>query len=199
MSSFALPIAMSAQVTRSLAVAALLGATMLASPLSAARAAPATTAPFQQAQAVAPPTPPAAAAPTAATTPTAATAPTATAATAVETKAETVEQRITSLHTALQITPNEESNWNGVAKAMRDNAAAIQKLAADKNAQDSQGMTALDDLKTYEKFARAHVAGLKHLTVSFEKLYNAMPAPQKKVADDVFQNFGHHEGAASHS
>jgi hypothetical protein len=188
MSSFAFPIAMSAQVTRSVAVAALLGATMLASPLSAARAAPATTAPFQMAQAVAPASPPAATAPTAAT-----------AATAVETKAETVEQRITSLHTALQITPNEESNWNGVAKAMRDNAAAIQKLAADKNAQASQGMTAVDDLKTYEKFARAHVAGLKHLNVSFEKLYNSMPDPQKKVADDVFQNFGRHEGAASHS
>jgi protein CpxP len=186
MSSFAFPIAMSAQVTRSVAVAALLGATMLASPLSAARAA--TTAPFQMAQAVAPASPPAATAPTAAT-----------AATAVETKAETVEERITSLHTALQITPNEESSWNGVAKSMRDNAAAMQKLAADKTTQAGQGMTALDDLKTYEKFARAHVAGLKNLNASFEKLYNSMPGPQKKVADDVFQNFGHHEGAASHS
>ena len=196
MSSFALP--MSAQVTRSVAVAALLGATMLVSPLSAARAAPASTAPFQMAQAAAPASPPAASTP--ATPPavasTPANQPAATAATATGMKPETVEDRISSLHTALQITPSEEKSWDGVAKAMRDNAAAMEKLGADKTTQATQGMTALDDLKTYEKFARAHVAGLKHLNVSFEKLYNSMPAPQKKVADDVFQNFGHHEGAA---
>jgi hypothetical protein len=173
------PIAMSAQVTRSVAVAALLGATMLAGPLSAARAAPATAVTFQVAQAAAPQSQPAAG--TAAT------------------KAETVEQRIASLHVALQITSNEESNWNGVAQAMRDNAAAMEKLAADNAAKNEQSMTAMDDLNTYEKFARAHVAGLKKLNASFAKLYNTMPDPQKKVADQVFQNFGHHDGTASHS
>jgi len=176
MSTFAFPIAMSARLTRSVAVAALLGATMLAGPLSAARAA---TAPLQLAQAAAPQSQPAA-------------GPEAT-------KAETVEQRIASLHTALQITSDEESNWNGVAQAMRDNAATMEKLAADKADQASQGMTAMDDLKVYEKFARAHVAGLKSLNASFEKLYDAMPDPQKKVADQVFQNFGHHDGTAAHS
>jgi hypothetical protein len=170
---------MSAQVTRSVAVAALLGVTMLASPLSAVRAAPATTAPLQLAQSTASPSPPAAV--------------------ATESKPETVDQRISNLHTALQITPNEEANWAGVAQAMRDNAAKMEKLAADKADQASQGMTAMDDLKVYEKFARAHVAGLKTLSASFDKLYTAMPDAQKKVADGVFQNFGHHEGTASHS
>jgi len=179
MSSHAFPTARPANFTRSVAVAALLGATMLASPLSAARAAPATAAPFLLAQATAPQSQPAA--------------------NAAETKAETLEQRITSLHTALQITPNEEAKWNSVAQVMRDNAARMEKLTADKTAQAAQSMTAVDDLKTYEKFARAHVSGLKNLTASFEKLYSAMPDAQKKVADQVFQNFGHHEGAASHS
>lgn len=179
MSSFAFPIAMPAKFTRSVAVAALLGATMLVSPLSAARAAPANTAPFQLAQAAAPQSPPAVS--------------------AAATKAETVEQRITSLHTALQITPNEEAKWNSVAQVMRDNAATMEKLAVDKTAQAAQSMTAVDDLKTYEKFARAHVSGLKNLTASFEKLYSAMPDAQKKVADGVFQSFGHHEGVGSHS
>jgi protein CpxP len=105
MSTFAFPIAMSAQVTRSVAVAALLGVAMLASPLSAARAAPATTAPLQLAQSTASQSPPPAG--------------------ATEIKPETVEQRITSLHTALQITPNEEADWTGVAQAMRDNAARM--------------------------------------------------------------------------
>jgi|HubBroStandDraft_1064217.scaffolds.fasta_scaffold318052_1 protein CpxP len=177
MSTF--PIAMSAQVTRSVAVAALLGATMLAGTLSAACAAPATTATFQLAQAAAPQSQPALG--------------------AAATKAETVEQRISSLRVALQITSDEESSWNGVAQTMRDNAAAMEKLSADKASKTPQSMTAMDDLNTYEKFAQAHVAGLKKLNASFEKLYNAMPDPQKKVADQVFQNFGHHDGTASHS
>jgi periplasmic protein CpxP/Spy len=183
MSSFAFPIAISARLTRSVAVAALLGATMLASPLSTARAAPPASTPMPSAQTAAPASPPAASAAT--STP--------------ATKGETVEERITSLHTALQITPNEEANWTGVAKAMRDNAATMQKLASDKADQDTQGMTAVDDLKVYEKFARAHVAGLKSLTVSFDKLYSGMPDAQKKVADGVFQNFGHQSGTAAHS
>ena len=191
MSSLSFPIARPVQVTRSIAVAALLGATMLAGPLTAARAAPPTTSPIQLAQAVAP----AAVAPPVVTPPVVTPQTPTTAAT----KAESVEERISSLHTALNITPNEESDWNGVAKAMRDNAAAMQKLAMDKHAQAPDSMTAVDDLKTYEKFARAHVAGLKTLTSSFEKLYASMPDPQKKVADQVFLNFGHHAGGAAHS
>jgi hypothetical protein len=57
-------------------------------------------------------------------------------------------------------------------------------------------MTAVEDLVTYEKFAKAHVEGLKTLTSSFETLYKAMPAEQKKNADEVFQTFGHGPAAA---
>jgi len=110
---------------------------------------------------------------------------------------ETVEQRITSLHASLKITPAEETNWNGVAKVMRANAAEVDKLVAEKSSKASAGMTAVQDLQTYEKFAKAHVEGLKTLTSSFETLYKAMPAEQKKNADEVFQTFGHGP-AASH-
>ena len=37
--------------------------------------------------------------------------------------AETVEQRIASLHAALKITPDEEPAWQAVAQVIRDNAA----------------------------------------------------------------------------
>jgi hypothetical protein len=73
----------------------------------------------------------------------------------------------------------------------------MQKLAADNTVQAPQSMTAVDDLKTYQKFAQAHVDGLKNLTSSFETLYNSMPDPQKKVADQVFQS-SRHQGASSH-
>jgi periplasmic protein CpxP/Spy len=155
--------------SRTIAMSALLGAGMLASPLTsmAADSIPPTTA-------------------------------TAMPAAATETPRETVEQRITGLHTSLGITAGEEANWNGVTKAMRDNATAMEKLVAERSAKDPATVTAVDDLMTYEKFARAHVEGLKHLTAAFKTLYAAMPGAQKKVADTVFLNSGH-EKTASHS
>jgi protein CpxP len=178
MSSLSYSTIVSRPITRSVAIAALLGATILAGPLTVARADGISAASIQLAQAV----PPQVAA---------------TPATA-ETKAETVEQRITSLHAALNITAPEESDWSNVAQAMRDNAAAMQKLVTEKMAQAPADMTAVDDLNTYVKFAQAHVDGLKNLTSSFDTLYKSMPDAQKKIADQVFAN-SRHEGAKSHS
>lgn len=156
MPSFIRPIVVSA---RSVAIAALLGSTILATPLTAALA---------QSTATATPA----------------------AASATETKGETVEQRITNLHTALKITSGEESQWNGVAQAMRENAANMDKLVAANRTNPPQNMTAVEDLTTYQKFAQAHVDGLKNLTSAFSTLYDAMPAAQKKVADEVFNTAG---------
>ncbi len=117
---------------------------------------------------------------------------------ASEASRETVEQRIASLHASLDITPAEETDWKGVTKAMRDSASVMAKLVADKSGRGSAHMTALDDLENYEKFAQAHAEGLKKLTLSFARLYRSMPDAQKKVADDVFQNFSHGK-PASHS
>lgn len=178
MSPLSKPIVIPAPYVRSFAIAALMGATMVATPLAAALADGARNAPIQLAQAAAPRDQ--------------------TAEGTAEAKAETVEQRISSLHAELQITAGEEADWNSVAQAMRDNAAAMQKLVAEKTASDAQTMTAVDDLKTYGKFAQAHVDGLKGLTASFETLYDSMPDAQKKVADQVFQN-RHRESAPAHS
>jgi periplasmic protein CpxP/Spy len=161
------PITLRAPLARSVAITALLGATMLATPLTAAWA-----------QSPVPKT-------------VAATG-------ATETKGETVEQRITTLHASLQITADEEKNWNGVAQAMRENAAAMDKLVATNRTTPPQNMTAVQDLETYRQLAQAHVDGLKNLTSAFSTLYDAMPDPQKKVADQVFQTSGHGT-AASHS
>ena len=155
---------MSRPFARSAAVAALMSATMLAPPLTAARADSAATNPtVQLAQAPA-------AAPT-------------------ETKTQTVEQRITDLHTAMKITRDQEAQWKGVAEDMRENAAAMDKLVAATKATPPK--TAVDDLKTYQKFAQAHVDGLKNLLSHFEALYAAMPDAQKKIADKVFDTSEH--------
>jgi periplasmic protein CpxP/Spy len=164
MSSVAHSIAMPAPITRSVAIAALLGATMLASPFSAARA-DSTTAVIQMAQAANP-----------------------AGAGATESKGETVEQRITNLHAALKITPAQETQWNAVAQDMRENAAAMDKLVAETRKTPPQNMSAVDDLKMYQKFAQAHVDGLKNMLSHFEALYAAMPDAQKKIADEVFRS-----------
>jgi protein CpxP len=164
--------------SRTITIATLMGAAMLASPLTVMAADSATQASPQPAQATMPKSQ--AASPT------------------PEATRETVEQRITTLHASLKITSAEETNWSGVAKAMRGNAAVMDKLVAEKTSKNQSEMTAVEDLKTYEKFAEAHVQGLKTLTASFETLYKAMPDAQKKNADEVFENFGH-KGGAAHS
>ncbi len=116
---------------------------------------------------------------------------------ATQTKGETVEQRIADLHAALQITPDQDSKWNDVAQAMRENAAAMDKLVATKRETPPQNMTAVEDLQSYQKFAQAHVDGLKNLISSFKELYAAMPDAQKKVADEVFNTSGR-ERSRSH-
>lgn len=115
-----------------------------------------------------------------------------------ETKGETVEHRITVLHVALKITPAQEKQWNAVAQAMRENAATMDKLVASKRTTPPQSMTAVDDLKTYQQFAQAHVDGLKNLIASFDTLYDAMPTAQQKIADRIFNTAGR-EPAPSHA
>jgi protein CpxP len=160
MSSFTHPIARSAPLVRTVAITALLGATMFAVLLTAARADSVTNGAFQLAQAAQSPAGKG----------------------ATEAKGETVEQRITNLHAALKITPAQEAQWNGVAQDMRENAAAMNKLVAETKKTLPQNMSAVDDLKMYQKFAQAHVDGLKNMLSHFEALYAAMPDAQKKPA-----------------
>jgi glutamine synthetase adenylyltransferase len=150
-------------LTRSVAFVALLSAPLAAAPLTVVHAQ--TSAPMPSTQV----TP-------AATNP-------------ADTRGESVEQRITQLHAELKITPDQESKWNAVAQAMRNNAANMEKLVAEKHQQAPQNMTAVDDLKTYQEFARAHVDGLKNLTSAFSSLYSSMSDQQKKNADEIFANF----------
>jgi len=111
-----------------------------------------------------------------------------------------VEQRIKQLHAELKITPDQESKWNSVAQAMRDNAANMEKLVAEKREKGPQNMTAVEDLKTYQEFTQTHLDGLKNLTSAFSSLYDSMSDQQKKNADEVFAKFNRaepHAGTAN--
>jgi len=105
-------------------------------------------------------------------------------------KNETVDERISDLHGSLKITSDEEANWAGVAQAMRENDAALKTLVVARTSEAGEKLSAVEDLKMYEKFAQAHVDGLKNLVGAFETLYAAMPDQQKVVADGVFHAVG---------
>jgi hypothetical protein len=109
---------------------------------------------------------------------------------------ETLETRIATLHSELNITPGEEAKWSAVAQVMRSNEADMQRMVAERRGEAPRGGTAVEDLKTYERFTQAHVDGLKNLISSFETLYAAMPASQQAIADHVFQHFGHRNGVS---
>jgi periplasmic protein CpxP/Spy len=95
-----------------------------------------------------------------------------------------VEARITQLHKQLKITKDQESDWNAVAQDMRDNARAMSSTINDRNG--IKPMNAADNLKSYAQIADTYADGLKKIAPDFEKLYDAMSAAQKKIADTVF-------------
>ena len=101
-----------------------------------------------------------------------------------------VEKHIKDLHAKLKITPAEESQWDAVAKTMRDNAAELDGAVSKRDAIASRA-TAIDDLNAYGDIVQVHADNIKKLSTAFTALYDSMPDNQKKIADEVFTQNGH--------
>jgi hypothetical protein len=95
------------------------------------------------------------------------------------------ETRIKHLHDLLKITSAQDAQWQDVAQVMLDNASAIDSAIKDR-VRMTKGMTAIDDLKSYEAIVDAHAQGIKKLAIAFKPLYTSMPEAQQKNADAVF-------------
>ena len=106
-----------------------------------------------------------------------------------------VETRIKELHTALNITPAQEELWNNVTQVMRDNAKTMDALITAKS-ENAKTMNAVDAFKSYGEITQAHADGIKKFIPVFEALYASMSDAQKKNADIVFENRGHHKSKA---
>jgi hypothetical protein len=104
-----------------------------------------------------------------------------------------VEARISSLHHKLQISAAQEPQWAIVAQAMRDNAKSMDALIKERAA-NGKTMTAVDDLRSYEKLAAAHEDGLNKFIPVFQALYDSLSVDQKKSADAAFRSHGPHDG-----
>jgi LTXXQ motif family protein len=98
-----------------------------------------------------------------------------------------VEARIKDLHKKLHITEAQKPQWDALAMVMRDNAQAMVDLQKQR-AVDSQSMSAVEVIKSYESVIEAHESGMKKFVPPFEALYNVMSDSQKKTADSLFRN-----------
>jgi hypothetical protein len=96
-----------------------------------------------------------------------------------------VEAHIKSLHDALKITPDQETQWQAVADVMRENAKRTGALIDERTAK-AKTMTAIENLRSYEAISEAHVTGVKNLIPAVEALYASMSDAEKKNADAVF-------------
>jgi hypothetical protein len=97
-----------------------------------------------------------------------------------------VEAYARKLHAELQITPAEEAEWKEYVAVMQENARDMARTIMERTRQ-LDSMNAVENLKSYERLSEAHVERLQKLIPAFEKLYDAMPAQQKKIADEVFR------------
>ncbi len=99
-----------------------------------------------------------------------------------------VEQRIAALRSKLKITPDETPTFDEFAGVMRDNAAHMETLLQQRRATLASA-TAVDDMKSYQGMAQAHVDDLNRLVPAFAKLYDTLSPEQKKLADQSFHDF----------
>ena len=179
---------MSSTFARAFAAAALIGGLTLASP-SFAMSGPGPTGSSAGAQA---------ASPSSQVTKVASKSTGKKAAPSPEDMSERVETRIQTLHDKLKITPDQESEWNDVAQAMRDNESNISDAIQARHA-NATSMTAVEDLESYQKIAQAHADGTGKVISAFSTLYDDMSDDQKKNADQVFGQFEGHRGVSKAS
>lgn len=98
--------------------------------------------------------------------------------------AEHIEGRLAFLKTELKITDAQTPQWNVFADAVRANAKAM----ADTHKQVmSQGSpkTLPERLALQQKAMTAHLDAFNTTTSALDKLYDALSAEQKKVADEI--------------
>jgi periplasmic protein CpxP/Spy len=106
-----------------------------------------------------------------------------------------VDQHLTELHRQLRITAAQEPQWLPFAKAMHDNAVAMDQKFADR-AQHFRTMDAVQNLQSYAAIAQQHAEDMQRLVPAFQTLYGALSPEQKKIADQLWRNQLQHRGPA---
>ena len=93
-------------------------------------------------------------------------------------------EQLDQLKKQLQITPQQEPQFDAFAQQMRNNAQAMD--SATKEQSQNPPKTAVDDLRVIERLAETQLDGLKKLVPVFQSLYDSLSEQQKKTADQIF-------------
>ncbi len=108
------------------------------------------------------------------------------------TRARFVEGRIAFIKAVLQITPAQESAFNGLADAMRanakDRAAAFQQWRANRD----KPRTAIDRVEMQVQVLKMREAGRERILTALKPLYKSLTPDQKQVADGLVGGRRHH-------
>ncbi len=105
---------------------------------------------------------------------------------------EHVEKRIQALHDAIQVTPEQESDWSDVADAMRDNESKIGDLMRE-HRQNREDADAIEMLRSYQGITQTHADSMTKFINAFEPFYDDLSSEQKLKADEFFKK-RHHLG-----
>ena len=106
-----------------------------------------------------------------------------------------VDGRIVFMKAELKIAPAQETQWQQVAAAMRDNASALDQAISNARAQRGT-MDAVQRLTLREQFAKVRAENDARLLTAFKPLYASLSSEQQQIANDlVVPHHGWHHRA----
>lgn len=95
------------------------------------------------------------------------------------------EGRLAFIKAELKITEAQTAQWNAFAEAVRANAATMGEMRRSMGPHQGGSATLPERLALEEKAVSAHLAALKRVADSLNKLYGALSPEQKKTADGI--------------
>ena len=101
-----------------------------------------------------------------------------------------VDGRIAFMKAELKITPAQETQWQQVATAMRENANALDQAISTARGQPGT-MDAVQRLTLREQFAKVRAENDARLLAAFKPLYASLSPEQQQVANQLVAP--HHE------
>jgi hypothetical protein len=100
-----------------------------------------------------------------------------------------VDGRLAFLKTELKITPEQESQWNDYAAAVKDNAKTIGERCTAMMAQSNDKTPSLPErLDAQEQFMMARLDALRAVGKALKPLYAALSDEQKQLADQFIRS-----------
>ena len=102
-----------------------------------------------------------------------------------------VEGRIAFLKAELKITDAQQPQFDKVAAAMRDNAAAMRQVFESMPGSGDTPPNAVQRLEMRAKLATLRAQASQRTLDAFKPLYDSLSDEQKKTADELL---GHHHG-----